>query len=317
MKNVIEGLEGFLFLAGGAHTPVLYSRGEKPIPKQSLSVFWNNQRWRQKALGNRNIRHIHLIAPDKHSACPEVFPEKITVSVGKTFLQAAPSPDLASSVLYPVEELAADFRRNCSKVDTHFTPHGTGVICLALLRRLADHEVEADLARCLALPETVMEPWTGDLGHRFNPPRTEPKISLKIGSQVMRFNNNVKGNNGIIDLYINKSPLERSLGRVMLFGDSYGRQMASMLSNFAEEIMFLRTPYLHIELVNSAKPDLVITENAERYLPSSLPDSKRPVFFLMPFLKEDASMSIGSRSANAISDFLCGRPFAASAGRTL
>jgi hypothetical protein len=42
MKNVIEGLEGFLFLAGGAHTPALYSRGEKPNPKLSLNVFWNN-----------------------------------------------------------------------------------------------------------------------------------------------------------------------------------------------------------------------------------------------------------------------------------
>jgi hypothetical protein len=312
MKNVIEGHEGFLFLTGGAHLPGLYSRGEKKISKQALNIFWNNQKWRQKALANRKIRHLHLIAPDKHNVCPEVFPEDIIVSVGKTFLQAAPTPGLAANVLYPVEELAADFRRNCSKVDTHFTPHGTGVICLALLRALAELEAEAELRRCLAMPETLLEPWTGDLGHRFNPPRTEPKISLKIGEHVLRYNNNLKGNNGIIDLYINQLPSEQSLGRVMLFGDSYGRQIASMLSHCAQEIMFLRTPYLHMELVNSAKPDLVITQNAERYLPSTLPDAERPVFFLMPFIKEDASVSISKRSASAISNFLSGRPFAAS-----
>jgi hypothetical protein len=200
MKHVIEGHEGFLFLTGGAHTPALYSRGEKAIPKQSLTIFWNNQKWRQTALGNRKIRHIHLIAPDKHSVCPEVFPEEILVSVGKTFLQAAPNAGLASSVLYPVDELSADFRRNCSRVDTHFTPHGTGVICLSLLRALAELEAEAKLARCLAMPEKVLGPWTGDLGHRFNPPRTEPKVSLKIGGQVSRYHNNLRGNNGIIDL---------------------------------------------------------------------------------------------------------------------
>lgn len=310
MKHVIEGREGFLFLIGGAHTPGLYSRGEKSISKESLAIFWRNQKWRQTALGTRNIRHIHLIAPDKHSVCTEVFPEEIIVSVGKTFLQAAPNPELAANVLYPAEDLSANFRRNCSKVDTHFTPYGTGVICLALLRALAEREAEADLAHCLTMPETLLEPWTGDLGHRFNPPRTEPKISLKIGEQVLRYNNNLKGNNGIIDLYINQSPPDQSLGRVMLFGDSYGRQMASMLSHYAQETMFLRTPYLHMELVISAKPDLVITQNAERYLPSSLPDAERPVFFLMPFMKDDESMSISKRSASAISNFLSGRPFA-------
>jgi hypothetical protein len=308
MKTVLEGHEDFLFLAGGAHTPLLYARGEKKITDQSLRIFWNNHRWRQTTLGHRSIRHVHLIAPDKHSVCPEVFPEEIVVSVGRRFLQAAPTPELKSSVLYPVEDLSANFRRNCSKVDTHFTPHGTGILCLSILGALGEQELVTEFKHRLSTPETVLEPWTGDLGHRFKPPRTEPKVSLKMNGKIKRFSNNIKGNMGIIDLHVNPSARQKSLGRVMLFGDSYGRQIASMLSHLAEEIIFLRTPYLHIELVNTAKPDLVITQNAERYLPSSVTDGIRPNFFILPFLKDDATVNFSKQSALAISNFLRGRP---------
>jgi len=308
MQTVIEGHEGFLFLSGGAHTPLLYSRGEKSIPNLSLRIFWNNQKWRNTALGNRNISHVHLIAPDKHVVCPDVFPEEIIVRVGKKFMNHCPTPELAATVLYPVSELAANFRQNCYKVDTHFTPHGTGVLCLSILKALGEEGIASELKRCLMVPETHLETWTGDLGHRFDPPRTEPKIALKFGGQVRRYNNKVTGNNGIIDLYINQSPPKQTLGRVMLFGDSYGRQIASMLSTFSDELMFLRTPYMHLELVTSAKPDIVITQNAERYLPSCLRDGTRPVFFLLPFFKEESSVTISKEAAAAISTFLSGRP---------
>ena len=70
--------------------------------------------------------------------------------------------------------------------------------------------------------------------------------------------------------------------------------------------MFLRTPHLHIDLVDSAKPHLVITQGAERYLPSSICDKRREMLLLMPFLKNQ-SYSIGPSDAKAFSAFLSGR----------
>lgn len=45
---------------------------------------------------------------------------------------------------------------------------------------------------------------------------------------------------------------------------------------------------LHPEVVDAMKPDIVFTENAERYLSWVRLDEERPFFFLFPFLKDNA-----------------------------
>lgn len=306
-NDAIEGLEGFLFLAGGAHHPLLYALGERPIAREALQNFWRNQIRRGQALKRRNIQHRHMIVPDKHNICAEVFPEKIVCRPGYHFLERSPDSETTKSILYPLSTLTENFRTNCYKVDSHFTPYGTGLLCITLLEALGEQVALTSFQKHLAQPERRKAGWSGDLGWRFSPPRTEERIHIMAEKSVKQHSNKLAGgNNGIMDLYINNSPNSLPLGRVMLFGDSYGRDMASLLSAVASEVMFLRTPHLHIDLVDSAKPDLVITQGAERYLPSSLCDSRREMFLLMPFLK-DHSYSLSPCEAKAFSKFLSGR----------
>jgi hypothetical protein len=116
------------------------------------------------------------------------------------------------------------------------------------------------------------------------------------------------GNNGIIDLYFNLEHIKRSesrpgLGRVLVIGDSYGRDIARTLSLMSSEVLFIRTPYMHIEVVDAMKPDLVISENAERYLSAVRSDEDRPVFLLFPFMK-DNNYTMATEMAEALSAVL-------------
>src|SRR5262249_32802344 len=95
--------------------------------------------------------------------------------------------------------------------------------------------------------------------------------------------NNVSGgNNGIIDIIFRNEPYYQK--RLLVFGDSFGRGLAAVLSHFFSETIFLRTPFFHREIFEQIGPDYVITQNVERYLSFCQADDMRPSFFMYPYL---------------------------------
>jgi hypothetical protein len=306
---VLEGKEGFLFLSGGRHSPLRFAQAGATVIPDSINQFWANIQRRQAQMKKRGINYAHLIAPDKHSVCKDVFPVDILISLGDQYIDACPNSELLDFVCYPRQELSDDFRRYCYRVDTHYRPSGTWL----MLKRVLDKAVGAEANQVLEneanLTLKSQDDWSGDLGSKLSPPQTESKEQITIPKTVRRYSNNLAGgNNGIIDLYFNLEQIKGSenrpgLGRVLVIGDSYGRDIARTLSMMSSEVLFIRTPYMHIEVVDAMKPDLVISENAERYLSAVGSDEDRPVFFLFPFLK-DNDYSMAPEMAKALSAVL-------------
>lgn len=309
--GVLIGDEGFLFLGGGNHSPLLYARGDREINPDSIRTFWKNIQRRKASLERRGVEFVHVIAPDKHSVCKTVFPQKISVLIGERYLSAAPNSELSHAVKYPLDNLTLDFRHHCYRVDTHFRPTGTAVLLHSVLDHFSLGMAKAFLDTHIRNEEQKTSGWSGDLGSKLNPQQSEDRFSIKLPITIQTLSNKLAGgNNGIIDLYLNRSETSPPLGRVLVFGDSYGRDMASLLAPLARQLLFLRTPFCHIDLVDAARPDIVITENAERYLSNVVSDEDRPVFFLFPFFKEQ-EYHMSSDCAKALSAFFsAGRPSA-------
>ena len=59
-----------------------------------------------------------------------------------------------------------------------------------------------------------------------------------------------------------------------------------MLQFWYAEVIFFRTGYFHEELAEQYRPDILITENVERYMGFCLSDKDRPQFLLYPYLNE-------------------------------
>jgi hypothetical protein len=290
---VLEGKEGFLFLSGGQHSPLRFAQASATVRPESINQFWANIQRRQAQMKKRGISYAHLIAPDKHSVCRDVFPVEILISLGDQYIDACPRSGLLDFVSYPRQELSDDFRRYCYRVDTHYRPSGTWLMLKRVLDKAVGVEANQLLENEAHLKLKSQKEWSGDLGSKLSPPQTETWEQITIPKTVRRYSNNLAGgNNGIIDLYFNLEYIKRSesrlgLGRVLVIGDSYGRDIARTLSLMSSEVLFIRSPYMHIEVVDAMKPDLVISENAERYLSAVGCDEDRPVFFLFPFLKDN------------------------------
>jgi hypothetical protein len=125
-------------------------------------------------------------------------------------------------------------------------------------------------------------PRTGDLGSKLGAPVGNKEKFVAIDWPLRSFHNDLQGNDGIVDIYFSKNGLY-SL-RVLCFGDSFGRSFCRLASYFFSEITFLRTRYLHEEIVDQIQPDIVLSENVERYLDFCTSDEERPSFFMLPHL---------------------------------
>jgi len=91
----------------------------------------------------------------------------------------------------------------------------------------------------------------------------------------------IKGNNGAIKISSNSFPVFKK--RLVIYGDSFfGGTLLKILSEFFEEIFYMRSPYFHDDLLRFIQPDYVLTGQAERYLAGGISDSnKLPAFFLI------------------------------------
>lgn len=239
---------------------------------------------------------------------------EVVACLGDEYLKAAPVEALKSWVTYSRQLLADDFRQNCYRVDTHYRPSGTLMVIRELLRIACGEAAIKLMPDRNELRFTSQSNWSGDLGSKLFPVRTEDCERIALPVSINCYSNRLGGgNNGIVDLCINRAflsadPSSAGLGRVMVSGDSFGRDIARTLSLITQEVLFVCTPFLHVELVDAMKPDVVFAQNAERYLSGVSSDEDRPVFLPYPFFKQNEYI-VEAEMAQALSAVLSyGRP---------
>ncbi|MFG0866350.1 hypothetical protein [Pseudomonas sp. FYR_7] len=279
-RNVIVGTDGYLYLSGGRHSVLDYITGRKNPDSHSFDNFRDNIKRRAEYCSARNIKYTHIIFPDKQSVEIENFPLDKYSCLGDAYSKYC--IDLPQSLLYPRLELGSG---SFHKKDTHMSDRGYCVLTSLLLKQLGFsskvcEEVKQELLSCLTKPVK----YSGDLGSKMVPEEFDVKLDIDAGWNYKHLKNNLGvSNDGLSELYFNEAALTQM--RVLIFGDSFSRLHSLFLSKCFKEVVFLRTRYFHEELVEMAKPDLVITGNAERYLSFVEKDEMAPNFFLYPLLK--------------------------------
>ena len=223
---------------------------------------------------------MHVIFPDKQSILRERFIVPNPICLGEQHLAA--SPDVAEHVFYPLALLRAEQAPVFLKTDTHMTDRGT-ILAVARLVEILTGEPQSARQDMLLARLTEQRQHTGDLGMKLDPPPSHiEQFALPYWPIKWFHNNLLGGNNGIVDLYFSSDATYSN--RLLWFGDSFGREAARFLSFFFREVVFLRTPFFHPEIFDQIHPDILITQNVERYLDSCVPDSNRPPFFMYPYL---------------------------------
>lgn len=277
-NGVIIGEDEQLFLASERHNTIDLLSGKVPIHRNSFTYFARNLKSRREIATQAGARYVHLVAPDKHSVLREEFPFKEFTPVAETYREKT-----GADFLFPVQALRASSPlKGYCRTDTHWSIRGRIAIAAELARALGFDEatIAARTATLSALVKPTEQPFVGDLGGRFTPPRDEPGEVLAPDWRIHAFSNGVtSGNHGRINLMISDYP--EAQGRLVIFGDSFLAQTLQALTAYFKEILFCRTRFLHREIVLNAAPDYIITENVERYLSAVSSDAEAPPMLLM------------------------------------
>lgn len=280
-EYIHEGKDGWLFVISGTNNP--FMQYKRTMKMRKVLRSWKHLiRERYKRSGKMGIRYVHVVVPEKLT----VYDSKLRDLTIDTNLSPALRlrrslwfhPNVRHACLDLVRPFRAvrDARQIYFKTDSHWTFEGRlvayRIICEALgAAPRADFEERPAAERAVA----------GDLGMALRPPRREKARFRQLQRDAVRSYASPivlarEAGGRALDLHVGANVVYRNEsaqadGRTLvLFGDSYSAWDASMLTiMLAEtfrEVHFVWSASVDWSYVERVKPDILMTEIAERFM---------------------------------------------------
>ncbi len=278
---VHEGSEDWLFLVAGSNSVIdLYQHDSSFTPE--LGEQWVDLlRERTTRFEKQGIQYLHLSAPEKLTVLHKHFLDKLENIDGSPTLymaknHAAEVPCFVNVV--PFFQGQVDETMLYWKTDTHWSCWGCYAAYQVLCGRIGV-QARTDL---LGYPFNE-GPVLFDLGAKLSTHRKEKARFYHFNQQSTRvFANPIvrfKEENGLVDepsLHVGSHVVFRNNSedaidkRIMLFGDSFSEYrthlLTGMLAETFREVHFIWNASIDHAYVESIKPDVVISELAERFM---------------------------------------------------
>jgi hypothetical protein len=284
VDDVLFGGDGQLFLAQGGHRVLDVVTGRRPIDPGLYAAFDANITARHALCAAGGAAYLHVVFPDKQSVLRADYPVADPISVADMVEERCAA---RAHLLNLGHVLRRQDVPPYKRTDTHLTDLGCAVAASAVAERLSGQAHGGFLDHVLTLPRTARM-IAGDLGGRLKPPVASSETFFEPDWTSRRFTNDIAaGNDGMADIIVSPGAVHDR--RLLWFGDSFGRGCLRYLSFFFREITFLRTRYLHREMFEQIRPDIVVTQTAERYMATVSADAEATPFLLYPALKGIAS----------------------------
>lgn len=296
--DVLLTQNGTAFLIGGNHSVLKFVTRELQPTIESYKNFYDNILARAELSASFGAPYQHVIFPDKQSVLRDEFPIPNICRLADEYILNPSAPSsLSNHILYPADHLASIKHPAYLKLDTHLSDHGSLKVFALILERLGINLPE--IVQYIGTRITTNKATCGDLGIKFNPPLKQVSTHLNPDWAYKNHCSQSGYNNGQVDIYTaHSAPIA---GRILIFGDSFFRLMLPFFSKVFQETIFLRSPFLHREMIEFIKPNYVLTGNSERYLANVTSDSDASPFFLYSLFnsngnKEDRSFLNAYRS---------------------
>lgn len=279
------GRDGWLFLVHGTND-VLAQYGREGFPRDLLARWRHLLEARRRLCRGHRARYFNVVVPEKLA----VYDHKLDgLSVD---VRMSPSARLRralrwSGARWSHVDLLRAFRAHRDRVplylktDTHWSHAGCHLAYAVICRRLGVRSRAA-----LADPShRESGPVTGDLGLKFEPPRGEVAQGWRFPRAARRVHANgllrhfedqghaCWGGVGTQVVYRNDAA-DVDPRRLIVFGDSYAHQtwlprvgaLTVMLAETFREVHFIWATAIDWRYVEAVRPDVVLTEIAERFM---------------------------------------------------
>jgi len=281
LNPVHVGREGWLFLTEGSNSvSQLYTNPSSFT--QEMAEQWvellNN---RERKLAELGCAYCHLPAPEKLTVLHQYYDGELENLAGSPIIQLAEKYSHAiPSFLNPLNYFASQIQDYLLywKTDTHWSFWG----CYSAYQLLCAHLGFASNTQIVEYPYSE-GPVMFDLASKLSNPYSEYGRFYQLDKNAIRINANelvrYKEENNLVNelsLHVGSNVVfqnnsETAIDKTLiLFGDSFAEYrshlLTGMLAETFREVHFVWNSCLDYEYIERAKPDIVVSELAERFM---------------------------------------------------
>jgi hypothetical protein len=281
MSNDVQvGADGWLFLKGGTNNAEDYYTEQSAFSVDKLKKWQDLLEFRHRQLAGTGVRYLHFLAPDKTSVYPEFYGKPLPnfhshpIRLFDTLLRGTSYWVNVLDDIVLAKETAPVFY----KTDSHWNFHGCFAAYKCLCKTLGVVPNESLATRSRSRAEIVM-----DLGGKLSPRVAESAEFVHMLRDSKRgFANQLVAFNESEDARKHGSALYNSIVRfenyaptavplkVLVFGDSFcefrPHMLTGMLAETFRELTFIWNHSVDFNYVGRYTPDILITENVERFV---------------------------------------------------
>jgi hypothetical protein len=244
--KVVEGRDGWLFLANDTNEVLAQHRGERVLTAEGLDA-WESLMAKRSTLGQYRL----LVPPNTHS----VRSDKLGIE------PAAVRPvtqlmERVENIVYPLQAMkSADHDVPVVMChDSHWSTFGAFIAYRELMQSIGVPAFED--VHFFLNPNR-----SGDLGDKLDPPRLGTRVSCDLPKRArMVSDNRIPNRGGVV---ITESPAEQTC---LVFGDSYAIEVVRYMSESFGRLVFCFWPAVDYGVVEREQPDYVVSILNERFL---------------------------------------------------
>lgn len=258
-----------LFLGGDSNDSVGQFTEERRLSEASIQSWMKNFTNMRTWEAQYGLRCAFLVAPAKEEIFPDFYPRP---RANHTVLDDFRTKFVDAGIVLPLWELRAQRNFAYSETDTHWTDQGATIAAEAVLKSWSMiEEVRAALPRDFRVLQRQ-----GDLGIKVDPPRASYDLVFADDMNARLVFDNGVHNHGCLRVWRNiEAPVKASC---MVFGDSFGTNLAMALTSvFAEVSYAYRPAAFDARMVEILKPSYVVLQITQRFLHGS-PDLRASIF---------------------------------------
>ena len=265
--KVIKGKNNWLFLDNDKNQVNQQISGKKTFSNRELFKWKILLETRKSLLNQYNISYYFLVIPNKGCVYPEYLPDSVKLTDYRCINQLSNylSDNSFAKLLYPLSSLKRAKENELPVYrlrDTHWTAFGAFVVYQYLMSEISKLNktciISASSVRLAQASTTI-----SDLGNKLNIDR-DIFINSEIDNPSSKriFNNKIK-NTGSLIIFENAN---QSLPKAVMFGDSFSSQLLIFLAESFSRLVVVWQPNLDYSVILNEKPDVVISEQVERFL---------------------------------------------------
>lgn len=272
--QVVKGKDGWLFYrAEAVHDGHVFDDflGEVSPSNELIKAWCESLQKRRSWLSGRGIASVFIVVPNKETVYADKLPDELILKRGRTSLDAL--SDACGDEFIDLRSSLAEARRSHNVYyprGTHWTSHGAYVGYRAILKELNLEPMPITAFREVQL--TIDDSWLMLFGIHSEPSPEldplEPHLACHKADGECR---QVLYPNGPADFSTDPRGSivvqpDLTLPTAVVFHDSFKLWLASYLGQHFRMTVFVPGPY-QAAVVEQYKPDVVIIETVERYMP--------------------------------------------------